>query len=77
MAKVFAPIMEKLLLIDSFMASIAVRMPTSAIMPIAIIIIVRTVRSNCPRMEESAIPMFTLKSPGILRGFIPHKGNFF
>jgi hypothetical protein len=77
MAKVFAPIMEKLLLIACFMASMEVRIPTNAVIPMAIIIIVSMVRNNCPRMEDKAIPRFTLKSPGFMQRIIPCKDNFF
>jgi hypothetical protein len=69
--------LEKLLLIASFIAVIEVRIPTKAIIPMAIIIIVRIVRSNCPLIEEKAIPRLTLKRPDFMQWFIPCKYNFF
>ena len=58
--KVLAPILEKLLLIDDLIASIAVSIPTRAIMPIAMISEVNTVRNNCPFTAVNATEMFSL-----------------
>ena len=46
MVMVLAPILLKLSVTDPFMASMAVRIPTRAIIPMAIIIMVRTERSR-------------------------------
>jgi len=60
MVKVFAPILVKLLLMEPLIASIAVRIPTRAVMPKEMISTVRMVRSNCPRIEFSDIFIFSV-----------------
>jgi hypothetical protein len=60
MLNVFAPIDVKLDVIPTFITSIAVRIPTSAIIPMAIIIIVRKVLSDCDFTEPKAIIKFSL-----------------
>lgn len=47
-------------LIDDLIESIAVRIPTKAIIPIAIIKEVKTVRSICPFTAVNAISTFSL-----------------
>jgi hypothetical protein len=46
MLKVLAPMLLKLSVMEFFMASMEVKIPTKAVMPTAIIITVRMVRSN-------------------------------
>ena len=48
------------------MAATTVRIPTKAVIPIAIITIVRIVRSNCARIEPKAIFIFSLKTAFII-----------
>ena len=52
--------LEKLLLMDPFNASIEVKIPTKAIIPKAIIRIVKTVLSIWPRIAEMATRIFSL-----------------
>jgi len=61
--KEFEPMLEKLSLMDPFRASIDVRIPTNAIIPKAIIRMVNTVRSICPRTADRAILIF---SPNVI-----------
>jgi hypothetical protein len=59
MVKELDPILEKLLLMDPFKASIEVRMPTNAMIPKAMMRIVRTVLSIWLRMAVRAILTFS------------------
>jgi hypothetical protein len=61
MVKLLAPTSEKLETIEDFILSIAVRIPTSAIMPMAIIKKVKTVRSLLERMALKASVIFNPK----------------
>jgi hypothetical protein len=54
MVKPLAPILEKLSVNFWFMASIAVMMPTRAMIPNAMIDTVKPVRSRLPRMVRKA-----------------------
>jgi hypothetical protein len=58
---VFAPILVKLLLIVSFIASMAVRIPTRAMMPMAIISMVSVVLSKLLLTLFKAILIFSKK----------------
>ena len=60
--KVLAPIDVKLLVIPALITSIEVRIPTKAVIPIAMIIIVRNVLKDCDLMELTAIFMFSMKT---------------
>jgi hypothetical protein len=59
---VLAPIFAKLLVIEFFIESMAVRIPTRAVIPTAMIRIVRIVRSRFERIDLKAIFKFSLKS---------------
>jgi hypothetical protein len=59
MVKELEPMLEKLLLMDPFKASMDVKIPTRAMIPKAMIRMVRTVRSICPRMADKAIFTFS------------------
>jgi hypothetical protein len=59
MVKVFAPIRLKDSVRAYFMESMAVRIPTSAIIPKAIIIMVRMVLSKLVRIDFNAILTFS------------------
>jgi hypothetical protein len=50
---------------EDLMASIAVKIPTSAMIPIAIIKTVRVVRSNWVRIEPNDILIFSLMNEAI------------
>ena len=65
MLKVFAPMDVKLEVNPSLITSIAVRIPTRAIIPKAIIMMVKNVRNDCDRMEVMAIRMFS-KTKGFI-----------
>ena len=56
--KVLAPILVKLSLMEDLMDSIAVCIPTKAVIPIAIMKIVSTVRSRFVRIDCRAIFIF-------------------
>jgi len=60
MVKELAPKPANALLVCCLMPSIAVKMPTSAIMPIAIISAVSDVRNLFPLIEVKAMIMFSL-----------------
>jgi hypothetical protein len=62
MVNVLAPIPAKLLLIENLSASIAVRIPTKAQIPIAIIRAVRIVRMAFALIEEKATFIFSENS---------------
>jgi hypothetical protein len=62
MVNVFAPILVKLLVMELLMPSIEVRIPTSAVMPMAMISIVRMARSHWLRIESKATFTFSLNS---------------
>jgi hypothetical protein len=64
MLKVLAPIVEKLLEMLALILSVAVIIPTSAMIPKAMIAIVRMARSKLPLIDLSANRMFSSK--GIL-----------
>ena len=51
----------KLLVSELFITSMEVSVPTSAVIPSAIIKMVRKARSACPRIEESATERFSRK----------------
>jgi hypothetical protein len=54
------PIFEKLLVIDAFIASIDVKIPTKAIIPNAMMSTVNDVRSACPRIAFIDKRIFSL-----------------
>lgn len=60
MVNVLAPILVKLLLIEPLIPSMAVNIPTKAIIPKAIMSTVKVVRSNCALMELSASLIFSI-----------------
>ena len=60
--KVFAPIKVNSFVIEFFIESIAVRIPTRAVIPTAMIHTVSIVRSRLLRMDCSAIFRFSKKS---------------
>ena len=60
--KVFAPTELKLLFIEFFIPSIAVRIPTKAAIPTAMIRTVKIVRNNWLLTVESAIIIFSFKN---------------
>ena len=76
MVKVFAPILVKLLLIDCFMESMAVKMPTNAVIPMAIISTVNTVRSNWLLIEERDILIFSVNRLAIYVSKLRIKSNY-
>ena len=59
MLKVFAPMLVKLSLMESLIESIAVKIPTKAVIPIAIIKIVKTVLSKLLLTDCKAIFIFS------------------
>jgi hypothetical protein len=59
MLNVLAPIVVKLLVMESLITSMAVRIPTSALMPSAIIMMVRNVLSDCDLIDSKAILIFS------------------
>ncbi|MNT01073.1 hypothetical protein D3C72_1355250 [compost metagenome] len=66
MLKVLAPIEAKSLEIVFSKAETTVKIPTKAVIPIAIIKTVRMVRSNCVLIEPKAIRIFSLNNFSIM-----------
>ena len=66
MLKVLAPIEAKLVEMVFSKAVTTVRIPTKAVIPIAIIKTVRMVRNNCVLMEPNAIRIFSLNNFSIM-----------
>ena len=64
--KVFAPIDAKSEEMVFSSAETTVRILTKAVIPIAIIITVRTVRNNCVLIEPNAIRIFSLNNFNII-----------
>src|ERR1043166_6117576 len=72
MLKLLAPMLEKFWLMADFIPSMAVSMPTSAMMPMEMMSAVMVARSIFPRMERNATPIFSVRvTPQITtpRGF--------
>jgi hypothetical protein len=68
MVKELAPIIEKVLVIEFFIELIAVVIPTNAIRPIAMIIMVRIVLSGLDLIESHDIRRFSrTKAPARIR----------
>ena len=61
MEKVFAPIKANSLVIEFFIESIAVKIPTNAVIPTAIIITVKIVLNKLLRIESKAIRIFSAR----------------
>jgi hypothetical protein len=66
MLKVFEPMRVKLLLMEFFTDSIAVSIPTRAMMPNAMMRTVRMVRNKWPRIDTTATRMFSVTNNFIL-----------
>ena len=66
MVNVLEPIEAKSLEIVFSKAETTVRIATKAIIPMAIMSTVNMVRSNCVRIEPSAILTFSLNNPNIV-----------